>query len=82
MSFRPHSLKVDVADATGDARYIWMPGAIEASEFLGECTRYRIRVGDHSLAVDHPHHAGLSRFPVGATVSLGLEPSQVRLLAN
>lgn len=82
VSFRPHTMKVDVADATGDARYIWMPGAIEASEFLGECTRYRIRVGDHSLAVDHPHHAGLSKFPVGATVSLGLEPSQVRLLAN
>ncbi|MGV3493977.1 MAG: ABC transporter ATP-binding protein [Ramlibacter sp.] len=82
VSFRPHSLKVDVADATGDARYIWMPGAIEASEFLGECTRYRIRVGDHSLAVDQPHHAGLSKFPVGAAVSLGLEPSQVRLLGH
>jgi iron(III) transport system ATP-binding protein len=81
VSFRPHSLRVDVADAARDARFVWMPGTIEASEFLGEFTRYRVRVGAHSLAVDHPHHVGLSKFPVGGAVSLGLEPSQVRLFA-
>lgn len=81
VSFRPHSLRVDVADAARDARYVWMPGTVEASEFLGEFTRYRVRVGSHNLAVDQAHHAGLSKFPVGGAVSLGLEPSQVRLLA-
>ena len=81
VSFRPHSLRVDVADAARDARFVWMPGTIEASEFLGEFTRYRVRVGTHSLAVDHPHHVGLNKFPVGGAVSLGLEPSQVRLFA-
>ena len=81
LSFRPHALRVEVADAQRDARYLWIPGCIEASEFLGEFTRYRVRVGDHALAVDHPHFAGLSRFPVGAAVALGLEPSQVRLFA-
>ena len=81
VSFRPHSLRVDVADAVRDARFVWMPGTIEASEFLGEFTRYRVRVGTHSLAVDHPHHVGLNKFPVGGAVSLGLEPSQVRLFA-
>jgi iron(III) transport system ATP-binding protein len=81
LSFRPHSLRVDVADAAPDARYVWMPGTVEASEFLGEFTRYRVRVGAHSLVVDQAHHTGLSKFPVGGTVSLGLEPSQVRLLA-
>ena len=81
LSFRPHSLRVDVADAARDARYVWMPGTVEASEFLGESTRYRVRVGPHSLAVDQPHRAGLSKFPVGGAVSLGLEPSQVRLFA-
>jgi iron(III) transport system ATP-binding protein len=81
VSFRPHSLRVDVADASLDARYVWMPGTVEASEFLGEFTRYRVRVGSQSLAVDQAHHAGLSKFPVGAAVSLGLEPSQVRLLS-
>ena len=82
VSFRPHSLRVDVADAVRDARYVWMPGTVEASEFLGEFTRYRVRVGAHSLAVDHPHHMGLSKFPVGGSVSLGLEPSQVRMFAG
>jgi len=81
ISFRPHSLRVDLADAPRDARFVWMPGTVEASEFLGEFTRYRVRVGSQSLAVDQAHHAGLGKFPVGAAVSLGLEPSQVRLLA-
>ncbi len=78
VSFRPHSLKVEVADAARDARYVWMPGTVEASEFSGEFTRYQVRVGQQRLAVDHPHHVGLSKFPVGGAVSLGIEPSQVR----
>jgi iron(III) transport system ATP-binding protein len=81
VSFRPHSLRVEVADAARDARFVWMPGTVEASEFLGEFTRYRVRVGAHNVAVDQAHHAGLSRFPVGSAVNLGLEPSQVRLFA-
>ena len=82
VSFRPHALRVDVADAQRDARYVWLPGTVEASEFVGEFTRYRVRVGTHSLAVDQPHYAGLSKFPVGGAVSLGLEPSQVRMFAH
>ncbi|MEO7152494.1 MAG: ABC transporter ATP-binding protein [Burkholderiaceae bacterium] len=82
VSFRPHSLRLDVADAAQDARYVWMPGTVEASEFLGEFTRYQIRVGQQRLAVDHPHHVGLSRFPVGEAVSLGIDPSQVRLFGH
>ena len=81
MSFRPHALRLEVADAARDARFVWVPGAVEASEFLGESTRYRVRVGSHSLTVDHPHHMGLSRFPVGGSVGLGIEPSQVRLFS-
>ncbi len=80
LSFRPHSLRVDVADAARDAHHLWMPGTVEASEFLGEFTRYRVRVGRHALSVDHPHRVGLGSFSVGGSVSLGLEPSQVRLL--
>lgn len=78
---RPHSLRVEVSDAPRDARLVWMPGTIEAREFLGEFTRYRVRVGTHSLAVDHPHHVGLGSVPVGSAVGLGLDASQVRLLA-
>lgn len=78
MSFRPHTLKIDVADAAPDARYIWMPGTVEASEFQGEFTRYRVRVGEQTLSVDQSHFAGLSKFPVGSAVSLGLEATQLR----
>jgi iron(III) transport system ATP-binding protein len=80
-TFRPHSLRVDVADAAHDARFVWMPGTVEASEFLGEFSRYRVRVGNQAVEVDQPHYAGLSKFPAGCAVSLGLEPSQVRLFA-
>ncbi len=80
LSFRPHSLRVAVADAAHDARYVWMPGTVEASEFLGEFTRYHVRVGSRALAVDQAHYAGVAKFPVGGAVSLGLEPAQVRLL--
>lgn len=79
VSFRPHALRLDVADAARDARFVWMPGTVEASEFLGESTRYRVRVGKQSLTADHPHQMGLTRFPVGGSISLGIEPSQVRL---
>lgn len=65
VSFRPHALRLEVADAARDARFVWMPGSVEASEFLGESTRYRVRVGQQSLTVDQPHHMGLSKFPVG-----------------
>ena len=81
LSFRPHSLRVEAADAPRDDRCVWLPGTIEAGEFMGESTRYRVRVGSHALSVDHPHQAGLGHFPVGRVVSVGLERSQVRLLA-
>ena len=79
--FRPHALRVQAADAVRDARYVWVSGTLEASEFQGEFTRYRVRVGAHSLAVDQPHYAGLSKFPLGGALSLGLEPSQLRFFA-
>ncbi|MBL8341383.1 MAG: ABC transporter ATP-binding protein [Rubrivivax sp.] len=81
VSFRPHALRVEAADAARDGRFLWLPGTVEASEFVGEFTRYRVRVGEHRLAVDQPHLAGIGRFAVGEAVSLGLEASQVRLFA-
>ena len=81
LSFRPHSLRVEAADATRDGGRLWLPGTVEASEFLGEFTRYRVRVGAHSLAVDEAHRAGAGGHAVGAAVSLALDTSQLRLLA-
>lgn len=80
-SFRPHTVQIEMADGLGDARYVWLPGIVESSEFLGEFTRYQVLIGEQRLTADQSHLAGLSPFPVGAPVSIGLEPTQVRLLA-
>ena len=68
---RPHALRVVAPGAAGAA----LAGRIEASEFLGEFTRYRVRVGPHALAVDQPHRAGLPLLAVGATVDLAIDPA-------
>ncbi|CAB3674934.1 Vitamin B12 import ATP-binding protein BtuD [Achromobacter pulmonis] len=80
-SFRPHTVQIEMADGLGDARYVWLPGVVESSEFLGEFTRYQVQIGEQRLTADQSHLAGLSPFPAGAPVSIGLEPTQVRLLA-
>ncbi|MYN13252.1 polyamine ABC transporter ATP-binding protein [Pusillimonas sp. TS35] len=80
-SFRPHTVQIENAGGRGDARFIWLPGIIERSEFLGEFTRYDVRVGEQRLTADQSHYAGLKQFRHGAPVSIGLEPTQVRLLA-
>ncbi len=80
-SFRPHTVQIEMADGLGDARYVWLPGIVESSEFLGEFTRYQVQIGEQRLTADQSHLAGLSAFPVGAPVSIGLEPTQIRLLA-
>ena len=80
-SFRPHTVQIEMADGLGDARYVWLPGIVESSEFLGEFTRYQVLIGEQRLTADQSHLAGLSPFPPGAPVSIGLEPTQVRLLA-
>jgi iron(III) transport system ATP-binding protein len=82
LSFRPHSLCVDAADAARDARYLWLTGVVEASEFLGEAMRYRVRLGSHTVCVDQPHRAGLSTHEAGRAIGLGLDRTQVRLLVH
>jgi iron(III) transport system ATP-binding protein len=89
-SFRPHTLQLmpaaDVAggdphdNRKGTAR-IWLRGTVQASEFSGEFTRYRIQVGPQALIADRMHHAGSVGFPTGAEVAIGVSPGDVRLLA-
>jgi iron(III) transport system ATP-binding protein len=81
LSCRPHSLRLATADEARDPQLTWMAGVVEAGEFLGESTRYRVRVGPHALAVDAAHREGVARLPVGAAVSLGLEASRLRVFA-
>ena len=82
LSFRPHAWCLQAAEDARDPQRAWLPGTVEASEFLGGATRYRVRVGPHALAVDQAHVAGTRKAAVGAGVWLGLAPSQVRLLAG
>ena len=53
---------------------------MESAEFLGEFSRYRVRVGELALLSDHPHFAGVPLFAPGAPVRLGIDPRQLRLL--
>ena len=81
LSVRPHALHLQPTVATCQPELLRMAGTIEAREFLGPATRYRVRVGNHSLLADHPHHRGVMPLPLGSSVSLGLVPAEVRLLA-
>lgn len=78
-AIRPQAIRLDVADAHLDARFSWLLGTVETVEFHGEFSRYRVRVGEHVIAVDQPHYAGLSKFPAGGRISVGIDPTLVRL---
>jgi iron(III) transport system ATP-binding protein len=80
MAFRPHQVSIRVRDEQVDASRVWLDGRIENAEFLGEFSRYRVRVGEVGMVADQPHYCGLSMFPLGAEVRLGIEPTQVRFL--
>ncbi len=82
LSFRPHAVTMQAEDGAGDAAFVWVPGTVESREFLGESTRYRLRVGSHALAVDQPHHAGAPGYDAGTSVRVGLQASQVQLFPN
>jgi iron(III) transport system ATP-binding protein len=81
LSFRPHSVKVETKTAPNDEGAIGIQGTVEGGEFMGELTRYRVRVGTQSLSVDQAHYAGLSKLPVGTPLNLSLAPSQIRIFA-
>lgn len=81
-SFRPHVVQIESGNSNknGDARYIWIPGSVIRNEFLGEFTRYEIQCGEKIIIADQSHYSGLPIHTVGAPVSLGIEPTQIRLL--
>ena len=79
LSFRPHAVKLGTAQSSSSDLTLCIQGTVESSEFMGESTRYRVRVGSQSLSVDQPHYAGLSKLAVGASLNLSLPSSQIRL---
>ena len=82
VSFRPHVLRMQRADAPRDRALLWLAGTVEAAEFLGEVTRYRVRVGTAALTADQAHFGGAPRFADGVAVALGLPPTQLRYLRD
>ncbi len=80
VSFRPHVLQMQDVGAARDASLLWLNGTVEAAEFLGETTRYRVRVGTAALTADQAHFGGTPAFADGTPVALGVAPSQLRFL--
>ena len=77
VGFRPHVARL----GAGAGAALRLSGTVTAREFLGEFTRYHLRVGPHALAVDEAHHGGRAPRAVGDTLELALDASQLRLLA-
>jgi iron(III) transport system ATP-binding protein len=84
VGFRPHTVQVAEPGAPelSGGELAWLNGAVQIREFLGEFTRYRIRVGTQTLVADRAHHSGSREYAIGATVRVGIDPSEVRLLAD
>jgi iron(III) transport system ATP-binding protein len=77
VSIRPHALTIATAR---DGHCIWFDGEVRESEFLGEFTRYQVRVGDNLLIADTPHLSSTPIFPPGSRVQVGIDASELRLL--
>ena len=80
LAFRPHTVSIRLRDEGAESAKTWLDGRVESSEFLGESSRYRVRVGEVVIVANQAHYAGLSLFPPGADVRLGIESTQVRWL--
>ncbi|MBS0509531.1 MAG: ABC transporter ATP-binding protein [Proteobacteria bacterium] len=80
LAFRPHQICIAAEGEPVDADRVWLRGRVEAAEFLGEFSRYRVRVGEVALVADQPHYAGQAMLAPGAPVRLGLAPTQLRYL--
>lgn len=78
-SFRPHTVRIEPGN-TRDSRFHWFPGLVERSEYMGGYTCYHVRIGEQLISAHQPHYTGNGLYPAGATVSVGLEPAQIRLL--
>ncbi|RYF71796.1 MAG: TOBE domain-containing protein, partial [Comamonadaceae bacterium] len=80
MTFRPHQVHIRAPGAPTDASRLWLDGIVESTEFLGEVSRYKLRVGQACVVADEVHYAGEPVLAPGAAVRLGIDPAQVRFL--
>jgi iron(III) transport system ATP-binding protein len=59
---------------------LWFEGLVQESEFLGEFTRYEVRVGESTLTADVPHLSSTPLYPRGAPVQVGIDTAELRVL--
>jgi len=78
LSIRPHALTIA---AKRSAHGIWFEGEVQESEFLGEFTRYQVRVGQALLTADAPHLSATPIYERGALVQVAIDPAEVRVLS-
>ncbi len=77
---RPHHIKIEHQFPDQPQDRAWISGTVRASEFLGEFTRYEIQTASQVLTADHPHRAGQSIWPNGATVAVGIDIQQIQMM--
>ena len=80
IAIRPHAMQLAAPGASLDSGRSWLDGTVAEREFLGEFVRYNVKVGPSELVVDQPHYMGERGFAPGATVKVGINPAQVKLL--
>jgi iron(III) transport system ATP-binding protein len=71
-----------VGDEQVDGDHVWLDGCVVSAEFSGWFSRYKVKVGSVYLLADQPHELGLTMFPPGFRVRLGLDPMQIRFLES
>ncbi len=77
LSIRPHALTIATQRS---GRGIWFDGEVQESEFLGEFTRYQLRVGQTLLTADAPHLSATPIYERGSRVQVAIDPAEVRVL--
>jgi iron(III) transport system ATP-binding protein len=82
IAIRPHAIHLAARDAAGDAGFVWVEGRVVQREFLGEFVRYTVKVGQAELTADQPHYTADPGFAPGATVRVGINPAQVKVLPS
>ena len=80
IAIRPHAMQRAAPGASLDSGRSWLDGTVAEREFLGEFVRYNVKIGASRLVVDQPHYMGEGGFAPGATIKVGINPAQVKLL--
>ncbi len=81
MSLRPHALRLIPRGASAQANEFMAGAVVEHREFLGQFTRYRVRVGSSSLLVDIQHRTSAVLYSAGDEVAVSFDPREARCIA-